>query len=229
MGTAAPAFSGQGPVVVELYTSQGCSSCPPADAYLKDLSTRDDVIALSFHVDYWDYIGWKDIFASPQATARQRAYAAFLGERSVYTPQMIINGVTHEVGSRRRAVDNVIARELSATSSRLDVRADVDGSGVLTIGLPEKDYGGTATVWLIEYDRTKETNISRGENSGRTLENANVVRRLRSVGFWSGQAKQIRINKDDMPARGQRDGLVVMVQPEAMGPVLGVAQISLEN
>jgi len=96
------------PVVVELFTSQGCSSCPPADAFLNDLSRRDDVIALSLHVDYWDYIGWEDPFATPESTNRQRRYAPVLVERSVYTPQMVIDGAAHEVGSKRKAVTRLI-------------------------------------------------------------------------------------------------------------------------
>ncbi|MBT5374998.1 MAG: DUF1223 domain-containing protein, partial [Rhodospirillaceae bacterium] len=102
--TASVRAESPAPVVVELFTSQGCSSCPPADAFLNDLSRRDDVIALSLHVDYWDYIGWEDPFATPESTNRQRRYAPVLAARSIYTPQMVIDGAAHEVGSKRKAI-----------------------------------------------------------------------------------------------------------------------------
>jgi len=214
------------PVVVELFTSQGCSSCPPADELLNDLArTRDDVIALSLHVDYWDYIGWKDPYGSPMHTARQRAYAAALRIPYVFTPQVVIDGRVSQVGSDRgailAAIDTARARRKAL---RIEFVADNGGKVVIPQG-HAPDVG--ATVWLVVYDRYHETKVKRGENAGRVIRNANVVRRLERLGTWTGERLEIPLNLTDAAVSG-RYGCAVIVQQGRTGPVLGAAAMRLD-
>jgi hypothetical protein len=167
-------------VVVELFTSQGCSSCPPADAMLVELARRANVLPLGFHVDYWDRLGWRDPFSSPAATARQQSYARALGLPDVYTPQVIINGRHEAVGSDRETIDTVMA-----ASTRMPVQATlaVEGNALsIKVGTGQ----GQGRLWLVTFDRQHETSVRRGENAGRTIVNVNVVRSLAPVGSWSG-------------------------------------------
>jgi len=214
------------PVVVELFTSQGCSSCPPADSFLNDLSRRDDVIALSLHVDYWDYIGWEDPFATPESTNRQRRYAPVLAERSVYTPQMVIDGAAHEVGSKRKAVTRLINSAAMAKRLRVSVDAGLDGAGNFIISVPAAKYDGDAAIWLMSFDKGYETPVERGENAGETLHNVNVVREIMHVGDWRGAATKIVIPADALNGAG-RAGYVVLLQPKPLGPIIGAARIML--
>ncbi|URW76707.1 DUF1223 domain-containing protein [Sphingomonas donggukensis] len=173
------------PVVVELYQSQGCSSCPPADAVLNALAARSDVIALNFAVTYWDRLGWKDSFARPAFTDRQWDYARAAGRGNVSTPQMIVDGRTAIVGSRAAEVDAVITR---ARNNRPGPAILVNGS---TIGIPAARTGAPATLWLVRYDpRTLQVAIRAGENGGRTIAHRNIVRELTPLGSWSGAAKR---------------------------------------
>ncbi len=213
------------PVVVELFTSQGCSSCPPADALLDDLARRPDVVALSMHVDYWDYIGWKDPYASPQYTARQKLYAETLNRRYVYTPQIVVDGRVNVVGSRRAEVLEAI--EAAAQRARpIDITFGTINGG--TVIIPEghaPDEG--ATVWLAVYDSEHTTQIKRGENAGRALRNANVVRSFERLGTWTGARLEIPLDLADARARG-RDGCAVIVQQGRAGPVLAAAAMNLD-
>ena len=169
------------PVVVELFTSQGCSSCPPADAFLTDLArTRGDVLPLAFHVTYWNSLGWKDPFSLDAATARQRDYARHLGEDGVYTPQMVVDGSTGFVGSNRVAGLDAIAR---APVKSVAVSVHRDGAGLIVSVGPGTGQG---QVLLVGYDPSHRTSIGRGENSGRTLEESNIVRSLTPIGTWTG-------------------------------------------
>jgi hypothetical protein len=209
------------PVVVELFTSQGCSSCPPADALLGELAQRPDVVALAFHVDYWDYIGWKDPFASPATTARQRQYAATLGLRMIYTPQMVVDGRIDVVGSHRAEVTSAI--EASAVQPKLAVRIEDDGQGghraVIAAGV-----GAEATIWLAVLDSQQETRVGRGENGGRTLKEFNIVREWRRIGTWSGSAVTLPL---DAAAGEDRNACAVIVQSGSTGPILGAAFMKL--
>jgi hypothetical protein len=214
------------PTVVELFTSQGCSSCPPADAFLRELSRREDVIALSFHVDYWDYIGWRDPFASEAATARQHAYARALHQRYVFTPEMVIDGMAGVVGSEREKIGRLITRESRRKRLRVRVSVTTAAGGIITVAISEAEYHGTAVVWLMEYDREHVTHVKRGENTGLTLANAHVVREIRRIGSWSGAALEISVPLAELTAES-RDGCVVIVQPEEVGPILGAAELSL--
>ena len=208
------------PVVVELFTSQGCSSCPPADALLRDLAGREDVIALGHHVDYWDYIGWEDPFARPEATARQRLYARALSLSFIYTPQMVIDGRHDVVGSRRGEVMSII-ENAAAGAKPAQVRIDaVAGRIVVEAGeAPETP----CTVWLAYYDAAHETEVARGENGGRTLLDANVVRSFEKIGSYVGARLEFEADFAAAKAAG-RGGVAVLIQESTNGPIVGAAK-----
>ena len=226
-GHGKPAVAGSGQkVVVELFTSQGCSSCPPADAYLAELAARDDVIALSFHVDYWNYIGWDDPFSSPAATARQRAYGRALQKRYVYTPQIVVDGRAEAVGSNRAVVSSLIKMAKAAQKIGIDVTRNADGSA--DIRLPAALPGGARTgeLWIGFYDAAVKTEIRAGENRGETIANANIVRSFKRIGDWDGTALDTRVDLAALGAAG-RDGCVIVLQAARSGPVLGAASFPL--
>ncbi len=214
------------PVVVELFTSQGCSSCPPADALLGELAGQPGVLALAYHVDYWDYIGWKDPFASAQYTERQQDYAAKLGLRYVYTPQIVVDGRIDVVGSRRRAVTRAIEESAGALPV-VGVTLESANGGQVTLSAGKAPEGG-ATVWLVTFDDRHETNVARGEKSGRTLVDSNVVRELVPLGTWTGEAKTFPLDLAAARAKG-RGGCAVLVQDGRGGPVLGAAMLDLDS
>jgi hypothetical protein len=211
------------PIVVELYTSQGCSSCPPADQLLGELQARDDVVALSFHVDYWDYLGWRDTLASGENSQRQRAYERVLPAGSVYTPQLVIDGVRHAIGSQRRRALELIARRLDESRDRrvpVTITASADTLRVHVGAGPAP--GRPAEIWLAHTLSERTVDIDRGENRGRTLAYHNVVRSFSVIGVWSGQPLEL-----DVPAgrrqHGITDGVAVWVQVRQLGPILGAA------
>ncbi|MEM6588846.1 MAG: DUF1223 domain-containing protein, partial [Pseudomonadota bacterium] len=149
------------PVLVELFTSQGCSSCPPADAFLHELAERENVIALAMHVDYWDYIGWKDSFAQPDFTARQRAYARLGNRKMVYTPQMVINGADHVIGSNPKDTNRVIDAH-HQLPVEVDLRASRDGNSMTVSGQVTSDYDDTVSVYVLRYRPYSSVDILRG-------------------------------------------------------------------
>ncbi|RED47734.1 DUF1223 domain-containing protein [Aestuariispira insulae] len=211
-------------VVVELFTSQGCSSCPPAEAFLQELAMRDDVIALEYHVDYWDYIGWQDPFADPAFTERQRAYVRNLGDRYVYTPQMVIDGARHVVGSRRHEVEQVIRQmrdERSATLPDIRFRENNGEIHLAISGLPQ--LKGEYVLTLVGFDGLHETTVKRGENSGKQLKNARVVRSLQRIGLWRGEAVTHFASRDEMAGDG---GCALIIQERGTGRVLTGALIN---
>ncbi|MDP6572104.1 MAG: DUF1223 domain-containing protein [Rhodospirillales bacterium] len=228
---AYPAAAEERPLtVVELYTSQGCSSCPPADAFLGELAGREGVLALSFHVDYWDYIGWKDPYASRAHSERQRRYARHFGKRYVYTPQMVIHGIAEELGSDRSKVLRRIdeAAKLERVPVRIDHGAD---RGTITISVPQKatnDDVDIVMVWLVVYDRNHETAVKRGENRGRTIRNFNVVRGLRKVAAWRGEALEAEASLSDFAAGGG-DACAVLLQSRRSGRIVGAARLALDQ
>lgn len=208
--------------VVELYTSQGCSSCPPADAYLGVLAKRDDILALSFHVDYWDYIGWKDPFSLPANSTRQRSYARNLGMGYVYTPQMVVQGMTHTTGSNGSDVEKLI-RDLQGLK-RLDVDITPVAGG-LKIDIPGGTFDGEeAHIVVVAYDNKHEVDVTRGENSGHKLAHYNVVRAMTGIGVWSGEPVSMTITEQDLKMAGH-DGCAVLVQSTHNGRILGAAKI----
>ena len=228
---ALPAAAEEHPLtVVELYTSQGCSSCPPADAFLGELAGREGVLALSFHVDYWDYIGWKDPYASPAHTDRQRRYSRRFGRRYVYTPQMVIQGMAEEIGSDRSKVLKRIgeAAKVKRVPVRLGHGADRD---TITISIPPAATDGDVddvVVWLVVYDRNHETAVKRGENRGRTMRNFNVVRGLRRVARWRGEALETEASLAEF-AEAKGDACAVLLQSRRSGHIVGAARLALDQ
>ena len=178
------------PIVVELFTSQGCSSCPPADAFLTDLAhTRPDVLALAFHVTYWNRLGWPDPYSLPAATERQRAYAQARADRQVFTPEMVVQGQGGLVGSDRDAVMRAIALVASHPTPAPTVAVRHEGDGmVVEVGAGE----GAAAILVVGYDTRHSTQVGRGENAGRTLTESNIVRDLTVLGTWSGGPVRLR-------------------------------------
>ena len=225
------AASASQPTLIELFTSQGCSSCPPADAYLIELDKRDDVIALSMHITYWDYIGWKDPFASEAVTDRQREYGRRIGRGRIYTPEIIVNGLLDAVGSRKSAVDRIIDQAQVEVPAVLDIALSTTADGSLRVSIPGGHISGTATVWLARYDDEQVTRIERGENGGRTLRYINVVRELREIGTWTGQPLDIDLPLSTLiAANGDgNDGCVIIVQKDGFGQVLGARRMSFAD
>jgi hypothetical protein len=216
---AAPAASAdQKTVVVELFTSQGCSSCPPADALLAELDKSADVIALALHVDYWDYIGWKDSFADPVYTERQRGYARAAKARSIYTPQMVIGGVDHVIGYKPMDVANTVQKHRAAPDGA-EVSARLSGD-MVAIRLVPGATKASMTVTLIGYVPKETVKIKRGENAGRTITYTNTVRDLVPLGKWDGRSeKSLRVPK---PAG---EAAVVVVQRASHGPMVAAARV----
>jgi hypothetical protein len=210
--------------VVELFTSQGCSSCPPADRFAERLVAEDSsVLTVLMPVDYWDYLGWKDTLASPVHSQRQRAYAARRGDRSVYTPQMVINGDEHVVGSRENEVLAALGRAapFSATVdlkiSDMVVQATVDGT------LPEGRK--MATIYFLRIKEEALIDIGRGENAGRKIRYVNVVRNLQPIGMWSGGKETFRMPKSKLMLKGDaRCAILVQVEDQdGPGAIVGAA------
>ena len=178
------------PIVVELFTAQGCSSCPPADALLNELAqTRKDVLPLAFHVDYWNRFGWRDPYASAEATERQRVYANRSSDPTLFTPQMIVDGTQAIIGSDVDAINTALetAEDDVVTLANVSLKT-VSGEAVISVGAGT----GSADIMLVGYDRTHTTPIGRGENGGRTLTEAQIVRSVENVGSWTGAALTLR-------------------------------------
>ena len=201
------------PIVVELFTSQSCSSCPPADALLAELSrTRTDILALSFHVTYWDRLGWKDLYSLPQATERQRRYSALQGRVGLYTPQLVAGGRHQAIGSDRPAVLAAIAAT-AADEPGVELRLTRDADG---LALSAGAGPGAGTLLLVGFDPSHTTRVASGENAGRTLSEVNVVRSLTPVGAWHGEALSLRARR---PA-GERTAVLLQAED---GRVMGAA------
>ena len=212
--------------VLELFTSQGCSSCPPADALLAEYAARDDLLVLSFNVDYWDYLGWKDTLASPVHSARQRAYALARGDGDVYTPQVVVDGVTHAIGSDRTQIDSALA-SVGALVVPVTLVPSADAV-TLQIGAAPAPDMPHATVWLVMYEPSVTVEVERGENNGRTLTYSNVVRKLRPVAMWKGRALSIDLPKSEMAQTGaERCAVLLQIEERGglPGPILGAATI----
>ncbi len=210
---AAPAGDPAHPVVVELYQSQGCSSCPPADRVVNKLADRADVIPLSFAVTYWDDLGWKDIFGSPAYTARQWDYAHTAGRSQVATPQVIVNGRDAVLGSREGELNAAIARNVVKTGPAITAAA-----GHVNIGAGQ---AAKATVWVVRYDpRTIDVAIKAGENGGATIPHRNIVKQLVNVGAWTGKPASFAL-----PAAPAGLRTAILVQDGKGGPILSAAKI----
>lgn len=216
----------QRPIVVELYTSQGCASCPAADAFLGELLNRSDVLPLSLHVDYWDYIGWKDPFAIPATTNRQQKYNRKLGIGSLFTPQMIIDGTTPTVGSHKNAVLKSIEKlkfnapavpiQISLDKEREEIVVRVSGveDGVLVDNLPEY-----LDIWMMPFNKGFSTPIDAGENIGKEINNYNIVRRIALIGKWNQRTSFFRVKMQDV----RQDAVAIIAQEEDQGRIMGAA------
>jgi len=216
--TAAGLAHAEGPVVVELYTSQGCSSCPPADKLLHELAQNDDIIALALHVDYWDYIGWKDEFGNPAYAERQRNYSRVAGKRSVYTPQMIIGGQDHVIGTKPRDVQALIGKHLATADP---VSLTVTKSGNTAKIAAQSKTPMKMLVQVVRYTPKSTVAIKRGENAGRTLDYANVVKDWKVVRKWDGRSSL------NLTARTTgSDRSVVIIQRDGHREILAAAHLN---
>lgn len=222
------------PVVVELFTSQGCYSCPPAEAKLADLALRDGIIALEHHVDYWDSLvygsagRWKDVFSSPQSTERQRAYNAVVpGRGHSYTPQMVIDGLYEAVGSRDSDVSSAISDARRSDDPRLAIAAVPAGDDGLTVRVMGAAAGDRPVgIWLVRFLREHKTQITSGENKGKTLIGRNIVREVTRIGEWRGENVEIELEGAKPDAA---HGCAILVQPDRLGPIYGAAYCSLDK
>jgi hypothetical protein len=210
----------QGAAVVELYTSQGCSSCPPADAVLGELAKMPNVVALAFHVAYWDSIGWPDHFALPIAIQRQRRYAEILGLSSAFTPQAVVDGRGSFVGSDKRRILSAMLEPRDTIPIELQV-----AHGELTVTLPDRQARAGYEVNLAAYLPQAQTQVGRGENSGRTLTEFNIVRQFRMLGPWNGRETVFRVPLAAMPAEATH--VAVLLQRTDQGPIAGSATVAL--
>jgi hypothetical protein len=208
------------PVVVELFTSQGCNSCPPADRLLGELAKRDDVLPLSFHVTYWDRLGWPDTFGLDDSARRQEVYADRFGLDRLYTPQMVIGGRIDVVGSARGRVLEAI--ELLRSHHEPGPELTVAGDRLSVSAGDQED----AAIWLVAFDDHHDVAIQRGENRGRTLRYHHVVRDIARLAHWHGQALEIHLPRARLDAAG-RDGAAILVQRLSDGVVLAAAHVRL--
>ena len=212
------------PVVVELFTSQSCYACPPAEALLGELAGRSDIIALEFHVDYWNDLvyglagRWIDVHSSPAYTERQRRYATRLPGGGVYTPQAVVNGRREAVGSRTREVERAIAAAQDARVPRTAMTVEATPSG-LTIRIDRAAPMPPVPLWLVRYRLRETTRVGAGENRGKTLANHHVVTSLAEIGTWSGDAAVIAIPLELAPG----EGCAVLAQGRELGPILAAA------
>lgn len=220
MADAVRADDGKPAVVVELYTSQGCSSCPPADEFMGELAQAEHVIALSLHVDYWDYIGWADSFAQPGFTERQKAYARAAKSRMIYTPQMIVGGVERVEGNAPHEVVRSIGRHMAMVPA-VKLTVARDGGQVVIRALADPPLGRAVTVQMVRYVPVESVTIERGENAGRVMSYHNVVTQWQTLADWAGTAPF------EMRADAAGDEPVVVIVQEA-GPAAILAAAEVE-
>ena len=217
--------------VLELFTSQGCSSCPPADKLLGELAGDPSVVALSLPIDYWDYLGWKDTLASPADSARQRAYSRVRGDRQVYTPQIVVNGSTHVLGSDQAAVDRAIAQtDQKSGVMSVPVSVSVGGNGLSVKVESAESAHNAGEVWLCPLAKAVPVAVGRGENRGRTITYHNVVRSWLKLGDWTGAAATWNVPMSEFRVDGI-DAAAVVVQEgthDKPGIILGAAYTPLQ-
>ena len=225
------AHAGERATVVELFTSQGCSSCPPADAYLLELLARqgsEGLIILGYHVDIWDYLGWADTLGDPAMTARQQGYIDSLALPSKYTPQMVVGGSLDVIGSNRQAVESMLDLDQAA---RIPGPGDVwfdDGADGSLLHVTQGDFQGTAEVWLVMYGEKEEVEILRGENAGKVIVYGNVVKRVELLGEWNGR-DMVYVVPDYVRQMAGVDACVALVQMPGQGTILATAHLPLPN
>ena len=230
LAAAAPAAAGevQKPLgVVEIFTSQGCNSCPPADSALQKFAARGDVVALGYHVDYWDYLGWKDTLGSPANTKRQYEYADGLNRRGVYTPQAVINGRTHTNGGRYGEISSTLQR-FDATGRGLPVGMTLTdlGDRMRVTAEAAATDGDKVHMVLVYFRRHADVAIERGENAGRTITYVNAVLDYQTIGMWEGESLSVDIPNSELAAK-EADGCAVLLQKATRnghpGAIIGAA------
>jgi len=215
----APAWAGEAPVVVELYTSQGCSSCPVADDALAKMAARADVVALALHVDYWDYLGWRDTFGQREFAERQAGYRDAWRKSVLYTPQIIVQG-RHDVSGLQPAQLDAAIAEMQAAEPAIRLSLQREG-GMLKCRIEPGPQRASGTVWIAKYTRAATVTIERGENAGRTITYANVVSSLDRIGTWEGSAAE----EVAMPQPGPGEGVAIWIQDGAAGPIMAAAKV----
>lgn len=222
-GTGGPAEARHGPVLLELFTSQGCSACPPADKLLASLAERDNLLVLSFHVSYWDHMGWADPFAIPASTRRQRGYARAMRSRSIYTPQMVVQGHAAAVGSDTERIEALV-REAAPTVA-LAVARENPGTERISVSIPEvAAASGPLELWAVVFSSADGRFVPHGENAGHMLRHANVVRHAGIVAVVERTPALVQFDRPDMPA----DGVALILQGRNLGPVVGTGRLSLQ-
>lgn len=212
--------------VVELFTSQGCSSCPKADAAFRRLATRKDVVALSYHVDYWNYLGWADTLSSPENTQRQYDYAAALGRRNVYTPQAVINGRTHLNGGDLAGIEgNLTSMAEKAAGLSLPVTLTLEDD-CIDIAIGGSSGIAKADVLAAYFTRSRDITIEKGENAGKTITYSNIVTDLQTISMWQGKPLSLELPLAMLEKKGH-DSVAILVQAKnadgTPGPILGAA------
>jgi hypothetical protein len=226
---ASAARSEEKRAVIELFTSQGCSSCPSADRLLGELAQDRTLVALSVSVDYWDYLGWKDTLAVPGHTQRQRGYAKSRGDRQVYTPQAVINGAMHAIGSDKAAIERAILKSRDQPGTMAVSVTLSDSNGRITVGLPDSSAAARSEVWLCGVTKAAAIEITRGENRGKTITYHNSVRSWQKLGEWSGKAASWSVSRSDFKAGVDRAAVIVQERLSGYpGRVLGAASIALK-
>ncbi len=228
LGLTPSARADQRLTVVELFTSQGCPACPAADALLAELSRQPGILALSFHVDYWDYIGWVDPFANEVFSQRQQRYLEQLKLPYVYTPQMVVDGKLHASGNRPKQVMSNIESAHDFEQGRVAVAVTRISDGQVRIQIPGSDalYRGEADIMLVRFDEKHVTEVTRGENRGKTLTNLNVVRLLRPVADWNGEAVDMVMRLQDIGG-AEPAYCAIYVQERGQGRILGAAVVDM--
>lgn len=224
-----PALAAATPdIVVELFTSQGCSSCPRADQILDEIRNRPGVLALTYHVDYWDYLGWKDTLADSRFSARQKAYSHMRGNRGVYTPQAVVNGTTDVLGSDRAGIENAANRTQNLDGVMSVPVTVTQGRGQIKVSVAEGS-GKSGEIWICAVSKQVPITISRGENRGQQITYHNVVRNVLKVGDWNGKAGSWTVPLENISRDGV-DAAAVYIQDgnrDKPGPMLGAAFTSL--
>jgi hypothetical protein len=223
-----PAQAGDRVTVVELFTSQGCPSCPGADKLLGKLAERDDILALSFHVKYWDYIGWADPFANDLYSQRQQRYLDQIGLPYVYTPQMVVDGKRHASGNKPQEVAMNIRNAQAVVQGRVSIGLDRISDSQVRIQIPGVDarYRGEAEIVIVRFDDKLVTEVMRGENKGKTLVNFHVVRLMRPVARWNGETVDVVVSLQDLEG-GNPAYYAIFVQERGQGRILGASVVDM--
>jgi hypothetical protein len=229
LAAATPSASAEPRAVVELFTSQGCSSCPAADKLLGYLAKDPSLVAMSLPIDYWDYLGWKDTLAKSGHTARQRAYAHVRGDRAVYTPQVVVNGTVHVQGSDKEAIERAIVQTKQQPGTlAVPVTVAVDG-GRINVNVPASADARASEVWLCALAKSVAVEIARGENRGRSVTYHNVARRWLKLGDWNGAARSFAVPVSDIDAENVSSVAVLLQSGDGTKPgrMLGAAIASI--